>query len=217
MNVTLNALFSFSVSIAAVIGWVRFKNIHPTYYPFLLFIWIGFINEIISFLVIQNGHSNNLNNNLFCLLQAVLLTFQFKQWRLFEPSNLFYYIISISFCLLWLLESFVFGSAHRFNSYFMIIHSFVIVLMSISTNNKIMVHESRNILKNSVFIICSSFIIYFTYAVLVEAFWLYGIYSSTEFQKLIIRILTYINLFTNLLYALAILWMPRKKIFTLPL
>ena len=63
-----------------------------------------------------------------------------------------------------------------------------------------------------VFLISIGFIIYFTYEILVEAFSLYGLNNSLEFQKNVYMILTYLNLFVNLLYALAILWIPRKRV-----
>ena len=49
----LIVVFSFSIAIAAIIGWIRFKKINPAYYPFVICIWIGLLNEILSYIVIQ--------------------------------------------------------------------------------------------------------------------------------------------------------------------
>jgi hypothetical protein len=66
------------------------------------------------------------------------------------------------------------------------------------------------------FLICNAFIIYFTFKILVEAFWLYGVNESVNFQAMVFDISSYINVFTNLIYALAVLWMPMKRVFTMP-
>ncbi len=47
-------------------------------------------------------------------------------------------------------------------------------------------------------------------------FWLYGLRFSKEFLMNVTTILIYINLFTNLVFALAVLWMPAKHRFSLP-
>lgn len=76
--------------------------------------------------------------------------------------------------------------------------------------------EKKNILKNSIFLICAGFILYYTYKVFVGLFWLYGLNKSMEFTLNIVIIMIYINFITNLIYALAFLWMPTKHRFSLP-
>jgi hypothetical protein len=56
--------------------------------------------------------------------------------------------------------------------------------------------------------------VYFTYSVLVEAFWIFGINHSSVFRNNIYGILSYINLFVNLLFTLAIVWMPTRLVFS---
>lgn len=82
--------------------------------------------------------------------------------------------------------------------------------------NRIIITERKSLIRNPVFIICLAFIIYFTYKVLLEIFWLYGLNSSREFRVEVYNIFKYINLFANLIYALAILWIPRKREYMLP-
>ncbi len=101
-------------------------------------------------------------------------------------------------------------------SYFRVMYAFVIVLLSIQTIYTQLVLEKRNILMNSIFLICSGFIIYYTYNVIVGLFWLYGLNASIEFQISIINIMIFINCFVNLIYALAVVWMPTKHRFSLP-
>jgi hypothetical protein len=215
MNMDLVLALSFSVCLPGVIGFVRFKKINQTYYPFLLLIWLGMVNETVTYFLVKQGKSNAINNNLFYLLESILITYQFKQWGLFDKAKKVYATLLIALLASWTAEIMVFRKPGEFASYFIILHSFVIVFMSISMFNFLLVKEKRKLLKNSIFIICMGLVLFFTCAVLVEAFYLYGLTSSSQFQAAVIGILTFINLLTNLVYALAILWMPRRHGFSL--
>jgi hypothetical protein len=216
MNYNLIVLFSFSIFIAALIGWIRFKRINPTYYPFIFCLWVGLLNEIVSFLIAQAGYQTAVNNNIYVLIESIMFAWQFKRWGIFnQHKNVFGIIITI-FAITWVLENIIIWEITMINSYFRIFYSFLLVLMSVGTINNLLFRESDNLLKNPVFLICIGFIIYFTYKVLVEAFWIYGLNSSENFRMRVYDISSYINLFTNLVYALAVLWMPQKQKFSLP-
>ena len=81
--------------------------------------------------------------------------------------------------------------------------------MSVTILNRLIVSQI-NLLTNSSFLICAALIIYFTFLALIEIFWLFGLDSSTSFRLNVYRIMAYINLFVNLIFAIAILWMSRK-------
>jgi len=169
-----------------------------------------------SFFLIRSGRPNAANSNVFALLESQVICWQFYQWKLFERRQKLFYLLLAGFFIIWLIENFVLSTLHQFNSYFIIIRAFVIVLMSISTINNLIVFEQGQLLKNAVFLICIGFIVYFTFSIMVETFWLYGLNQSKIFRNHIYEILAYINLLANLIYALAILWMPMKRKFILP-
>lgn len=210
MNFSLNVLFSFSVGIAAIIGWVRYKKADPAFLPFLLLLALGFLNEMVSLILTSSGYSNSVNYNLFCLAESLLVTWQFQQWKLFGNKKKLFVCLVAFFIIFFLSEWLYFGKGRFFNSYFIICYSLCIVLMSMVMINSILFSISGNLLKQPVYLICMGFCIYFTYTVLVEAFWVYGLNRSSVFRLGIYEILTYINLFTNLLYAFALLWVPLK-------
>ena len=216
MSWTLNAIFSFSILLAAIIGIIRFKNISPNYYPFIFSLWIGSLNEIVSYFLIRNSVSNALNGNIYVLIESLLISWQFKKWDAFKNNRWVFEIIIILFVTSWIIENFFISRITSFSSYFRVLYSFIIVLISVNTINELIIRERRNIMKNSVFLICTAFIIYYTYKVLVETFWIYGLNYSRGFRNNVYIILTYINLFANLIYGLAVLWMPTKQRFTLP-
>ena len=216
MWTNLIAIFSFSIALAAIIGWIRFKKINPTYYPFVICIWIGLFNEIISYIVIKAGHSNAINSNIYVLIESILFTLQFKRWGLFQYNKWLFPSLIVLFIITWLAQNFYISKITFFSSEFRILYSFALVLMSISQLNKILSREKKSLLKNSIFLICIGFILYYTYKIIVEAFWVYGLNNSRDFRNNVYLIMAYINLISNLIYAMAILWTPAKHRFSLP-
>lgn len=210
MSFFLNTIFSLSIGIAAIIGGVRFAKTDPAYHPFIILTWASFLNEIISFLVIKTGYSNAINTNLFLLLQSLLILAQFRKWELFRQQKSLFPIAVFCLSILWIWESFIYSTLLKFNSYFIIISSIAIILTAISMINRLIVSERNSLLKDARFLISFSIVVFFTFSVLVETFWLYGLNKSSLFRIRIYAILAYINLFCNLIYGVAILWMPMK-------
>lgn len=218
MNFYVLLLFSASVFIAGITGLIRFRKIEPSYYPFLFFIWIGCINELITILLIMKGKSNYINNNIYVLSAALLILWFFKKNGTFAKTKMLFYTLLTILLALWVAESFFIKDiVKEISSYFRIVSSFIIILLSISTINSILIDVSGRIIKNPMFLISLAFLFYFTYKVLIEAFWIYGLESSENFRILVYDILAYINLITNLTYALAVLWIPKKQPSILPL
>jgi hypothetical protein len=216
MSFVLSIVTSLSIGIAAIIAVFRFGNIHPVFRPFIYCIWIGLITEIVSIILAHAIRNSAVTSNIYVLLESLLITWQFCKWGLFGSNKIIFPLLLAVLVLTWFLENFVFFSIRQFSSWFRVFYSMVIVLMSISELNRQIVRERGMLLKNPEALICLSFIIYFTYKVLVETFWLYGLNESSTFQSKVYFILNYINLFSNLIYALAILWIPTKRRFTLP-
>lgn len=215
MNPNLVAILSFSIAIAGIIGCVRFKKIDPAYYSFLFFVWLGLVNEIVSFILISVIHSNVVNSNIYVLLESMLLVWFFRTQALSEkPKKIFNWLFVI-FILGWTFENFFMSSIHQFNSYFTVIYCFTTVLMSINLVNRLISNEKKLILRNPAFLICVCFILFFTCKALIEIFWIYGLNASKEFRIQVYDIMTFVNLIVNLIFALAVLWMPRKREYTL--
>lgn len=214
MSFELSAILSFSIFIAGMIAVFRFSNIGEVYHPFIYLIWIGCINETVSYFLIINHNNSILNSIIYGLCESLLLLWFYYNLGVFK-RNIFLYALVFLFVVIWFIESFLskrFGS--NFNSVFSIAYSLSVVLLGINSINKILLRE-REILKNPAFLICIGIVIFFTYKVVVEMFWLYGLRESKMFRINVLIILLFINLLCNLIYALAILWMKKKQAFTL--
>lgn len=212
---TVAAILSLSVLIAGIIGLFRYAKIGEVYRPFIYLMWAGCLNELFSIYFALNHHNNIVNNIIYSLCESLLLLWFFKNLRIFKTRKYLLYFLASVFVVIWFTETFFssqFGT--RFTYYFDITYSFCVVLLSIRVINNLLFSET-DLLKNPTFLICIGLIIFFTYTIIQEMFWLYGLKSSKIFRQNVVSILMIVNFLCNLIYALAILWMRKRQVFTL--
>lgn len=208
-------LLNLCIVIPAITGIIRFSKINQIFHPFIYFIGLGTLNEIGSYLIIFNGFSNVIISNIYVLLESCLILWQFRNWKLFKKRRVFFGLVLVTFAVAWLLENFIFSHITIFCSHFRIFYSFCIVMCSIIVINSLITTERRNLLKNSTFLICIGYAFYYTLQILVEAFWIYGL-GDQGFSTNVYYISIIANFITNLVYTVAIIWIPSKLRFTLP-
>jgi hypothetical protein len=154
--------------------------------------------------------------NLFSLVDCFLFTWLFYNWGLFNRSKYVLAGIFTVFFIAWFgITAFIDGFTKQ-NYYFRILYSFALIFFSVSTFNKMVVNERGSIFKNAKFWICVGIIIFYTFFILVcvTRLSLFSQTLSRDFRGNLQEINVYSNLLVNLLYAVAIIWIPRKKNFT---
>ena len=212
----LSVITTYSIILPAVIAVVKFKKAARSFLPFFIFIWAGAANELVTYFTMLYLRNNSVNNNIYVLVESLLLLWLFYCWRMFDNAKWLMWTLAASFILFWVGEVFIFSKITQVAAYFRIFYSFPIVLLSISMINRLLTQESGNLLKNAAFIICVAFVIYFTFKILVEIFYIYGMMHSAYFRIRVYDIMRVINLLCNLIYAVALLWIPRKNSSLMP-
>jgi len=213
-SLILEIAVNYSILIAAVIGIIRFKSIISDYYPFLFIIWLGVANETVSLVLIFTIGTNNFNSNIYVLLEYLLIVYQFYKWN--DGSSKKYVILILLGVAVWITDNFVVNSIANNNSLFRVFYSFIIVFFSIDQVNKLMIYERDPLYKNPMFIICITFLLYYGFKTFVESYNMIHVGLSRSLLRYLWIILYFVNGFANLLYALAVLWIPTKVKFTLP-
>lgn len=216
MGLPLEMILSLSILIAGIISAFRFKQINKVYHPFIYCIWLACLNEIVSFFLLKEQFHNTANNNIYVLMEAIFISWFFFRLKLFKNIPTLFYCLLTAYFIVWAMEVFILSSITQVAVYFRVFYSFLLALMSVHHINTLITTSKGALFKNATFLLCVGFVIYFMYKVFIEAFFIYGLKSSIQFQITLFSILTYINLFSNLLYALAVLWMPKRQAFTLP-
>lgn len=214
----LSFLLSLSIAIAGIIGIIRFKVIDRSYYPFIYDIWLVLIVEVIVFVLIKQKLYSILNGivNIFSIVDCLLFTWLFYRWGLFKGNTKLLYWILGFFVILWIVITFFVHGFSQNNWYFRLIYSFALIFFSVTYFNKLVVSERGNMLHNSKFLICLGLIIFYTFFTVVCAtnLTLFQYEYSLQFRRSLQQINVFSNVFVNLIYALAVLWIPRKKAFT---
>lgn len=207
-------LSSSTILLPAIIAVIRFRNIEKSFYPFIICLWVGTLNEIASVVVSWLGYSTILNNNIYVLAEALLILWQFKEWGLFHGYKKSYNTLMSLLVTVWFFENNNITELGKLTLHFRLVYSLMIVILSIQLNTGLVFTYKKNLLKSPVFLLCSGFTVYFTYKILIEVFWVYGLNASIDFRKNVYIILTWINGLVNILYLIAILCIPAKPRYT---
>lgn len=207
---------SFSIVFAAVIAIIRYKEISAKYHPFVFLVWLALLNEVISSYLVVTIKNNAVNSNIYVLFEFLLSLWLFDNLGLFHKKKIY-----LKFCLfmlpvVWLLDCVILHPITRFGSIYRIIYSFTLVLFSIDYVNYVFFSEKENILRNPGFLICLAFLIYFSFKGLLEFFYLFRLSQFKGFYRNLLYTINIVNLIANLVYALAMLWIRKKEIYTSP-
>ena len=109
-------IFSLSILIPTIAGIIRSNSTLKSYYPFLIFIWLGTLNEILSIVLALTVRSNTISSNIYVLLEYVILLFQFYKWNNGSIRKLMVLIL-LGF-LVWIVDNVILHTITDSNSLF---------------------------------------------------------------------------------------------------
>lgn len=214
MDRSIAFILSLSILIPLVIGLIRYKDIKASYSPLVCLLSLGFLSELVSYTLFYHS-SNAIPTNIYFLLEFLLLSWQFRKWKNILKWNALYKTLLMGMTLLWFFENIFLGRIVIFSPVFQVSYSFVLILFAVNQLNWLLVNERGNILKSPVFIICIALILFFSYKVMAEIFYYYA--PNHLIKNNIFVIESYLNVAYNIMLALAILCIPPKKTFIVPL
>ena len=217
---TVHFVLSQSILIAFIIGIVRYRKIDPAYYPFLYYTGAAVLMEILAriFTLYERPDWHLPALRVYSFVEFCLFTWLFHNWGLFNRRKAVFFSLLGIFFILWIISSFFIHDLNEQNFSFLVLYSFALIFFSVNTFNKVVVHERGNIFRNPKFLICLGIIIFYTFFTLVNVTSL-SVFKqnvSRSFRVNLQQINVYTNFLVNLLYAVAILWIPRKQNFTTP-
>lgn len=222
MDATVRFVLSLSIVFAVIIGIVRYRKIESSYYPFIYYVTLALVMELLVHFLTGYGFQKLIIGtvHVYSFIEFYLFAWLFHNWGLFNRrKDVFWALIGIFF-VAWALISFFIHGLKELNYYFLILYSFALIFFSVSSINKMVVHERGNIFRNPKFLICLGIIIFYTFFILVNVTYL-SIFKQNDniskvFRGNLHKINVYSNLLVNFLYAVAIIWIPRKQNFTIP-
>lgn len=218
MNSVIVFLLSEVVIIPLIIGLVKLRRMEKSFRPFVFLLLLAVLTELASYFFISLGKSNDKVFLVYSLLEAMIIFLLFHRWGFLGTRKKLYYVMQLFFFLFWLAQTVFSSGAEDPVPFFVIFYSFTIVLISINQINlQIIAFTDTKLLKNPKFLICIGFVIYFTYQILYESAYYISAVSNKDYTLTseIIKLFMYINLFVNLLYIPAVIFIPDKTKFSL--
>jgi len=208
-------LISQSILLPFLVGLVRFRRLGWMYQPFLILLVLGALNEPASYLFIRNIHSNAIPNNLYALAEWILIAWQFHRWGFMRAQQKLFVGLVGFVSLVWVTEDLVLGQIATFPPYFQIFYCFITVLLSVNKINFMITYDDRRLYSNPIFLICIGFIIFFIYRIVYEWAYQTSVRGSTDTALFVIMLFGYVNALTNIIFAIALLCIPRRPRFSL--
>lgn len=202
-------LFNTGLILAVIAGISRYQKIDMKYRPFIWYLLLSFLNEAISLGSSIWFKTTVVNNNIFMLAEMLLLNRQFENWVENPLLKKYTRVASAILACVCIAEWAVNGIAVPL-FYFNVGYSFYLVMFATHRLAWLSINDERRVYKNPAFIICAGMVFYFCMRIIVEAFWFYGLHKSPFFRNEVYVILMSVNLFVNLLYLYAILWIQKK-------
>ncbi|MGI8951109.1 MAG: hypothetical protein ACR2FN_05950 [Chitinophagaceae bacterium] len=160
--------------------------------------------------------TNAPQSKIYSLIECIIILVLFHAWGFLKQRKFWFYLL-LSICIIfWFIESIIFLGIKDFTPFFRIFYSFIIVLISINQINYVIIRNTtRNLFKNAKFLICIGFVIFFIYQILYEAAYYVSVNTKNDYMVTsdVISLFSYINTFVNLIYFVAVFFIPQREDF----
>ncbi len=208
----LFAVSAFSIALPSLVALFRFPALPKRNLPFVILLWLGLANEIISYLFIIEGRHNSLNSNCYTLAEGLIFLWIFYRW---QEEKLFYYRLTAVACaIFWAVDNLLIHTPFQYNALSRLLFSLIILYLSMDRIVAILVHMSSNTFQRPDIFFYGCFFLYYTYQAFLLIFDIFPMNVPGEFYKRLYLILCLINFLTNLIFTILIAWIPRQNTFT---
>ena len=157
-------LYFVIIYAAAILGWVLFKYISPSFLKSLVYLFtIASIVETVAFILRGNAHHARFSNLIYNLVSFVEIPIWYYLFYRINKGNIFSRLIPlVAFVILGysFLESAFIKSWYVLHTDALRLHSVFIILLSISYLYRSLSIEYHNIFSDSFFYIVSACILY---------------------------------------------------------
>lgn len=213
MSSLLSDISAYIAILPVSVLLVKRKTTPRACFPLGMYVVLSLFNEVWADLAIRLGYYplSRPVGNLYSLAEPILLIWQFKKWKLFVGKNWLYRAILASIVLLWLGLVVFDAGIQSIISWYQIILCFVVTLVALANLHFIFVQNRSNFLKSPNFIVTAACIFFFSYRLVHEMFYMYGLDKDLDFLREVYVIFLINNIIYTLLLAYALLWTDRKQ------
>src|SRR5688500_4696146 len=206
MSQQIVILLLSSILIPVWISISKFKSINRTYFPFLLFLWLSALTDLICNLF-QKSYIPIYSVNIYYLFESLLFLWQFNKLKIFK-NNYWPNFLAIAFIIFWAVEFLLLIQTNYYSrkyfaiSYFCCFYTLLFTIFSINKICHLGTFREIKLTTNPVFFICSAFILYYTYSCIMSVFWMPNLkVTITPFYYNVYSLMYVIIFICNFIYA----------------
>ena len=170
---------------------------------------MGLLNEGISYAMILLHRNNMANSNIYTLIEFLLFLWLF--YRLTNRKPTYFLVFGFLGLATWIADNFIMHTIWHDDALFRMIGSLFIVYLSMDKINQVLFNGLKEIYKQTDLLLCISFFVYYTYKTFISTFNVFPMGLPNEFYTRLWLILSLINIATNFIYMIAILWIPKQQ------
>jgi hypothetical protein len=184
------------------------------YMPLFILLWLGSLNDLVSYFFIRARSYSSINGNLFVLFEFLVVTWLFS--RMDEKRSPRFFLIAICFGVgIWIADNLFLHTLLDNNSLFRMCASFLIVYMCIDRITPHIIFDQQQPFRETELLLASGFLVYHAYKTFVEAFHVFPTLMGRDFYEKLWVILNITNIIANILFTIAIVWLRQKLEFIL--
>lgn len=190
-----------------LIAVARWKDTIARFWPMMLLFFLGFVGEYSVWFSVQNRASWQPFNNLYILADSLLIPIQFAVWGFLSRRFLFFAIL-LPLLAAWFYFHLWPGSLYFISAYYRVAYSFVILLLTISSINYLLIHTRYSVNRNPIFLFLAGFLVFYSYQLIYETAYAFSMVAEPHWNILLNRTFALINFACNILYGIAVCCIP---------
>ncbi len=210
---TFSHISAFSILIPIAVAIVKRKSIRRKYFPLVVLLVAGALNDLVSYFAIRSFGNNTFNSNVYVLIEFVLLVWLFRRWA-YRRRNDFLFVVLIMGVFVWILDNCVLHTPFANTSLFWMTGSILMVYICIDRINLVIFNAPNSIIASDV-MICIGLLVYHIYKAFLETFQVFPIPMHKALYMNLWVIHCLLSTVINLLFSIAFLCLRSKPISTI--
>jgi hypothetical protein len=204
-----SAISAFSITIPCAMAIYSYKQMKTRYNPLLAILFLGFLNETISWLMIQFYGSNLITANVYTLIEFLLYYHLFN--RLKKKTKIFSVTILVLGLLVWITDNLILHTLFTSNSLFRLFSSLVIIWYSVEKLAELTLYRVADRFKKPDLLLCFSLLVYFTFKGFIHVVNAFSIVQTPLYFIHLWMILCFLNILVNLSIFIVVLCIPKPQ------
>ncbi|WP_341840450.1 hypothetical protein [Chitinophaga caseinilytica] len=208
MTYLASALLSFTIAIPLVVALVRIHKVRTSYFPFMVLLLLAFTTEVASEISLRLTRENTAISNIYTLLEFGVILWQFHAWGFLRRRKALLIMLAAVSFIAWVIENIAYGRLEtNFCSATVFLNSLIVVFLCINEINALIASFSGHLFRNAQFLICLGLMIISIYSLITEGTMLIDPKNAVVEWR-IFNIFSFTNAFVNLIYAIAVYFIP---------